>query len=64
MSQQRLLKHYVKSNCETRSTKKLNYVVVDTGSKWKPWERKEKVLVLMHGFGLGLGFFYGEFRMK
>ncbi|KAJ1429060.1 Alpha/Beta hydrolase protein [Ochromonadaceae sp. CCMP2298] len=58
MSQQRLLKHYVKSNCEQRSTNKLNYVVVNTGSKWKPYERKEKVLILMHGFGLGLGFFY------
>ena len=65
LAQNRLLKYYVRSKYEIKSTSALNYVVIKGDSKrnetikLQPWKRKEKVLVLMHGFGLGLGFFYG-----
>ncbi len=63
LAQQRILKHYVRSSYEIKSTNALNYVVIKgnvTTTKVHPWQRKERVLVLMHGFGLGLGFFYGK----
>ena len=64
LAQNRLLKHYVKSSYEIKSSSALNYMVVKGNPKppkhtIQPWKKKEKVLVLMHGFGLGLGFFYG-----
>ena len=65
LAQNRLLKYYVKSSYEIKSSSALNYVVIkgnvkETNTSIKPWNRKERVLVLMHGFGLGLGFFYGK----
>lgn len=62
LAQNRLLKYYVSSPYEVKSSAALNYVVVKGKEKQgdlQPWKRKEKVLVLMHGFGLGLGLFYG-----
>lgn len=62
LAQNRLLKYYVRSPYEIKSSAALNYVVVKGKTKEnaiQPWNRKEKVLVLMHGYGLGLGFFYG-----
>jgi hypothetical protein len=64
LAQNRLLKHYVKSNYEVKSFNSLNYVVIHGDNKYKHHalvqNKKEKVLILMHGFGLGLGFFYGN----
>ena len=66
LAQNKLLKRYVRSPFEVKSSAALNYIVVKgkakTDDKIQPWNRKERVLVLMHGFGLGLGFFYGEKR--
>ena len=64
VAQNKLLKYYVRSTYEVKSSKALNYIVVKGNTELKensikPWKRKEKVLVLMHGFGLGLGMFYG-----
>ncbi len=64
LAQNKLLKRYVRSPFEVKSSAALNYIVVKgkakTDDKIQPWNRKERVLVLMHGFGLGLGFFYGK----
>jgi hypothetical protein len=66
VAQNKLLKYYVRTNFQIKNAHALNYIVVKGNARDKepgavqPWKRKEKVLVLMHGFGLGLGFFYGE----
>jgi hypothetical protein len=73
-SQERLLQHFLRrSSFEVKTTpsQELNYVVIKTKSKSirvKPNMRSiersvaaPRTLVLMHGFGLGLGFFYGKF---
>eukprot|EP01032_Pedospumella_encystans_P027304 gene27304-30864_t len=65
LAQNKLLKRYVRSPFEVKSSAALNYIVVKgkakTDDKIQPWNRKERVLVLMHGFGLGLGFFYANY---
>lgn len=66
LAQNKLLKYYLKSSFEVKSSHALNYVVFKGQAAEKrqnsvqAWKKKEKVLVLMHGFGLGLGFFYGK----
>ena len=55
-AQNNLLKQFVKSKYESKSSNMLNFIEIkkknDSGSK-------ERVLVLTHGFGSGLGFYYG-----
>ncbi len=56
-AQSRLLKHFVKTPLEVKSTGTLNYIDIRVRT---PKYRQEKVLVLMHGYGSGLGFFFGN----
>ena len=57
-AQNRLLKHFVKAPFEVKATKTLNFIQIRTN---EPKYRKERILVLMHGYGSGLGFFFGAF---
>lgn len=63
LSQERILKHFVKRcNIEVGHHHELNYVVftrkyVDEN---KPKNAEKKTLVLMHGYGLGLGYFFSK----
>jgi hypothetical protein len=68
LAQDSMLKHFLKrSTFEVKASvnHELNYVVFERSKQFptahlrkSPLE-KERTLVLMHGFGLGLGFFYG-----
>jgi predicted esterase len=67
-AQERLLKHFLKrSTFEVRTSggHELNYVVIQR-AKESPrphvpqQPRKERTLIMMHGFGTGLGLFYGK----
>jgi hypothetical protein len=66
VAQNKLLKYYLRSSCEAKTSSALNYIIVKRKAAEKrensvqAWKKKEKVLVLMHGYGLGLGFFYGK----
>ena len=62
-AQDKLLKYYIRSPFEIKQTASLNYVIVKGVVKENEIQtngREERVLVLMHGYGLGLGFFYGK----
>ena len=66
LAQNKLLSHFIKSNFESNVCQKssLNYIEIKRKSNKsliKDDIKKDKTLVLMHGFGLGLGFFYGMF---
>jgi hypothetical protein len=56
-AQSKLLKHFVKTPLTVKATSSLNYIEIVVN---KPKHREERVLVLMHGYGSGLGFFFGE----
>ena len=59
LAQRRLLKHFVRHDHEVKTSHGINYVVVKGNLHVKPYDADtEKVLVLMHGYGLGLGLFY------
>ena len=71
-AQDALLQYFLRrSTFQVKSTKEhgLNYVVVrrkplQSGSLLhKDLDTKKKTLVLMHGYGLGLGFFFSEFEL-
>ncbi len=58
-AQNRLLKHFVKTPFEVKvSNNSLNYIDIRVN---KPKYRQERVLVLMHGYASGLGYFFGNF---
>ena len=59
-AQNKLLKHFVRTPFEVKSCNSLNYVEFKTRGGLKPPNRDERVLVLMHGYGSGLGFFFGK----
>jgi hypothetical protein len=68
LAQDSMLKHFLKrSTYEVKASAnhELNYVVFQRSKQFptahlrKSPSEKERTLVLMHGFGLGLGFFYG-----
>lgn len=59
-AQNKLLKHFVRTPFEVKSCNSLNYVEFKTRGGLKPPHRSERVLVLMHGYGSGLGFFFGK----
>jgi hypothetical protein len=68
LAQDSMLKHFLKrSTFEVKASTnhELNYVVFQRSKQFptahlrKSSSEKERTLVLMHGFGLGLGFFYG-----
>ena len=71
-AQDRLLRYFIRrSTFEVRSSSnhELNYIVIRKHNPYpknhiveinKHYKPKEKTLVLMHGFGLGLGCFYGK----
>lgn len=72
IAQEKLLKHFLKRSVfDVRNSRnlELNYVVIHkkpatkdhlSVNNYNSVKPKAKTLVLMHGFGLGLGFFYGE----
>lgn len=68
VAQERLLKHFLKSSTfevKASAGHELNYVILRRSKQYpvahlQKRGEKEKTLILMHGFGLGLGFFYGE----
>lgn len=56
-----LLKYFLRSSVfERKDTVKygLNYVQITRNNK--SMVKRPRTLILMHGFGLGLGFFYGK----
>jgi hypothetical protein len=58
LSQNRLLQHFVKKSFKAGWVNQLNFV--DFRKNSGPQSvNNENTLVLMHGFGLGLGFFFG-----
>jgi hypothetical protein len=57
-AQHALLKHFLKTEFEVKSTSFLNYVEFKVNEK--PNDREERILVLTHGYGSGLGFFFGK----
>ena len=66
LAQNKLLSHFIRSSFESKTCQRssLNYIEIKRKSNKslnKDEIKKEKTLVLMHGFGLGLGFFYGIF---
>eukprot|EP01031_Cornospumella_fuschlensis_P045980 gene45980-56271_t len=63
LAQDRLLKHFLRSSqFEVKQTPKngLNYVTIWNSKHLSP-KKSARTLVLMHGFGLGLGFFYDNY---
>lgn len=58
-AQNKLLKHFVRTPFEVKSCNSLNYVEFKTRGGLRVPNREERVLVLMHGYGSGLGFFFG-----
>ena len=57
-AQHALLKHFLKTEFEVKSTSFLNYVEFKVNEK--PNDREERILMLTHGYGSGLGFFFGK----
>lgn len=57
-----LLTHFVKTPFEAKSTSSLNYVEFKSTREIE--NREERILILTHGYGSGLGFFFGEFRRE
>jgi hypothetical protein len=57
-AQHALLTHFVKTPFEVKSTSNLNYV--EFRSARESTGSDERVLILMHGYGSGLGFFFGK----
>ena len=74
-AQDRLLRYFLKrSTFEVRSSSnhELNYVVIKRNRDYPKahlqashnHNKKEKTLILMHGFGTGLGLFYGKYSIN
>lgn len=63
-AQNKLLHHFIKNKFEVLEANSLNYVVVynkDYSLDRQFGKKNDRTLVLMHGFGLGLGFFFGKY---
>jgi hypothetical protein len=62
-AQDKLLKHFLRGTTfEVKSlpSNGMNYVVIKKQNHQQSSNSKPRTLVLMHGYGLGLGFFYGK----
>jgi hypothetical protein len=60
-AQNNLLKQFVKSKYESKSSNMLNFIEI---KKEKQNGKKQRVLILTHGFASGLGFYYGLFIIE